>query len=128
VHDAQVTGDAGQDTLGAAREAGEEVRLDEAGRDPQAGLDVVPVEPNLGAARCVADLDQAGMVVRVVVEAAVALDDGSPSIGAFGIGIRPVQAGGSTGDVLDRHASASSARITGSIRAFGAGRVRSGGR
>ena len=39
-------GQARRDQLRAAAEAGEEVRLDEAGRDPDVGLDPAPVQPD----------------------------------------------------------------------------------
>ena len=49
--DASAWRDAGSDHFAAARLAGHEVRLDQAGRDAQVGLDEAPVDPDRRAAR-----------------------------------------------------------------------------
>ena len=60
-------GQPGRDELRPAAEAGEEVRLDEAGRDPHVGLDPVAVEPDRDAVAVLAEPDRASRVVAGVV-------------------------------------------------------------
>jgi hypothetical protein len=58
----------GRHHLGAAAEAGEEVRLDEAGGDPHVGLHPLAVEPHGHALAVLAEVLQAPRVARVVVD------------------------------------------------------------
>jgi len=100
-------GEAGHQRLGAAREAGEEVRLDEAGQDRDRRLQVQPVEINGVAARGRAPVHQRAVVARVVVDHAVAArDHGSEHLIELGrrVGaVRPRRHQDS--DVLARHTS-----------------------
>ena len=68
-------GQPGRDHLRTAAEAGEEVRLDEAGGDAHVGVEPVPVEPDRHVARRAAGEGQRAVVARVVVDDAVALDN-----------------------------------------------------
>jgi hypothetical protein len=53
--------------LGSAAEAGEEVRLDKAGRDAEVGLDPEPVQPHRHAVPVRAEPGQGGWITGVVV-------------------------------------------------------------
>ncbi len=74
-HDGLDVGDAGHDPLRTAAEAGEEVRLDEAGDDAEVGFDAVAVDPGGGAGAGGAEGDAGLVGFGFVVQDAVLGDD-----------------------------------------------------
>ena len=94
-----------QGALGAAGEAGEEVRLDEAGEDHQVRLHHRAVQADGVAAAGGAGGDQLRIVPGVVLPAAVAVDDaGAQHLPQLRFGLRAVGAQGvDQGDVVARH-------------------------
>ena len=76
-HGAQ-SGQTGHGWFWAAGEAGEEMRLYEAGEDADAGLQVQAVEVDRGAAAAQAQVGQRGVVAGVVVDHLVSVGDLGP--------------------------------------------------
>ena len=86
--------EAGRDHLRAAAEAGEEVRLDEPGRDPDVGVHPGPVQRHRHAGRRRADVDERRGVAAVVVDDAVAARDvGAEHLLVFGRRVDAMRAG-----------------------------------
>ena len=99
VQDGFDVGDAGQDGLGAASEASEEVRLDKAGQDAHRGFHVSPVDPHRPASPVSSGLDQALIVPGVVLNDAISADYLAPQHAhQFGLGLGAVSAQG-----VDQH-------------------------
>ena len=100
-------GDAGGDHLPPAGPAGHEVRLDQAGRDLELGLDQAAVEADHGAARGAADQDMVLVLGGDVVYDPDLLQHPGVAheLGQLLALVRAVQAGGDEhGDALARHA------------------------
>ena len=74
-HDRLGGSDAGQDRLAAAREACEEVRLDETFGDEQIGVDGCTVDEQLAAGRQEAEIRHRRVVLRIVDDDLFVLDD-----------------------------------------------------
>ena len=90
-------GEAGRDQLRAAAEAGEEVRLDEAGGDAHVGVDPLPVQPDRARRRpSLPDPAQAVLVAGVVVDHPDPVEHVSaPSMASqLGVRVAAVGAGG----------------------------------
>ena len=95
----------GRHHLRSAAEAREEVRLDEAGRDPEVGLDPEPVEPHRHAVPVRAGQVRAECVASVMVHHSEPRSATPPSIRSISSGaVAAVGSGGDQDDdVLDRH-------------------------
>ena len=74
-HDRLGGSDAGQDRFAAAREACEEVRLDETFGDEQIGVDGCTVDEQLAARRQEAEIRHRRVVLRIVDDDLFVLDD-----------------------------------------------------
>ena len=106
--DGVLVGDAGRDHLAAAGVARHEMRLDQAGRDPQVRLDEAPVELDRRApGRRRAEIDMRRIVTREVVLDPDRLQDPGVADQLLELGalVRPVQAGRDQDrDGVGRHA------------------------
>ncbi len=95
-------GDAGADQLPPAGKAGHQMRLDQAGRDLQVGLDVAAVDPDRHAARAFAQIRMLAEHGAMMILDPIAVDDFPPDqFDQFVAQIRPMQASGDeNGDAL----------------------------
>ncbi len=106
--DGLVMGDARRDDLAPAGPAGHEMRLDQAGGDPQIRLDETAVELDRRAARRgEAEIDMIGFVARVMVLDSDPLHDPriADQFSKLVAEVRPMQAGGDQNDdAVERNA------------------------